>query len=671
MVEHGGWNGTFYAGWSNDYRRKPTETRSELDQYKDPAVYGAAGSKYPGTTGSQHVPDMLGTGPYLYTSWDTTTKTWRIDYNSNYWRGWGNAGDKAGNYIHTVIEKGIEAWSTRKMLFLNGEFDVAVVPNANMHDLLQTGSNYNPIAGVNLAYNLPNLQNDELLFTMNVSAASAYQSYVGYPSHLTPAEPYFFNNTHVRRAFAWALNYTQYIQQAYSGDGLQQASWWVDGLVPANAKNTSIPLRSLDLNQMRSELDQAIVDGYNVSQVGFETALVYNSVNDRRKIAMNLIASAFATLGSKYHCNVVSLDLSVYTNAWVSMELPVYCQGWLADFADPEDFVRAYMHSQGSFAVMQGPPFPQDQSTIDAEIDGARFEANMTMRVLDYQDLEYRYWLNCISIPLVQLVARRWARDWVQGWYYNALYQSYTPAGLYAYDVYKSAPTTYQPVDVAVAAITPITAYPTVYVSMGQMKQLYGGGALATMTFQVHVKRNDANTNVTLMTVAVSLERFNLTALGAAVPVVNPSTSAYPASTIVLLAPGGEWTGTLTWYEDGKLSTCPANATWEIAAYVAVVAPTSSQDNNTGDNFADSGFNSTALTSIYNTTKAYYLMPGDINGDGIVNTLDSIPFMNSFGKSSGQPGYNQAADLKVDGVIDIYDAILFSLHLGQKTVIDP
>ena len=191
------------------------------------------------------------------------------------------------------------------------------------------------------------------------------------------------------------------------------------------------------------------------------------------------------------------------------------------------------------------------------------------------------------------------------------------------------------------------------------------------MAFQVHVKRNDANTDVALLTVAVGLERFNLTALSAAVPVVIPSAPAYPASAIVLLAPGGEWTGVLTWYEDGKVSTCPANATWEIAAFVAFVAPTTAEDNDSGNNFADSGFNSTALTSWNATSGKYYLIPGDINGDGIVNILDAIVLINCFGKSSGQPGYNQAADLNPDGIIDIYDVILFSFHLGQKIVSDP
>ena len=152
MIEHGGWNGSFYSGWTNDYHWKPTITQSELDVYKDPAVYSAAGSKY--TTGNHDLPNMLGTGPYLFTMWDKTTNTWRIDYNDPYWKDptFAQAGDKAGNYIYTIIEQGNDYWPTRKMRFLAGEFDFVTVPGENMYDLLV--DEYTPIPGINLVYNI-------------------------------------------------------------------------------------------------------------------------------------------------------------------------------------------------------------------------------------------------------------------------------------------------------------------------------------------------------------------------------------------------------------------------------------------------------------------------------------------------------------------------------------
>jgi ABC-type transport system substrate-binding protein len=106
----GGWDGLFTtgasdadmrAGWSNNYHWKPTNTLSELDTYKSPSIYGAKGSKYSSFTYA-----MCGTGPYKFTSWDIVNKIWRIDYFSDYWRGFGQAGNGAGNFIDCCMERG-------------------------------------------------------------------------------------------------------------------------------------------------------------------------------------------------------------------------------------------------------------------------------------------------------------------------------------------------------------------------------------------------------------------------------------------------------------------------------------------------------------------------------------------------------------------------------------
>jgi peptide/nickel transport system substrate-binding protein len=360
-IEHGDWDGLFTTGWSNNYRRKPAIRFSALDQYKDPLKYPGHGSLYP--SGAPDVPGMCGTGPYNFTAtnWDQTTKTWRIDAFTEYWGGW------AGNHVTTVIEKGIDSWPTRKMLFLNGEFDVIVVPRANMYDLLASPSDpYTPIPGVNLAYNIASLSNDVLLFNMNISATTSYPAYVGYTNHQTGAEASFFANEHIRKAFAWALNYTSYVHDAWFDEAIVQRSWWVDGLSPADFKNenASMPQRNLNYTQMKNELDQAIVDGFNVSTYGFDVTLAYNIGNDQRLIACQLIAQAFLTLGSKYHVNVVGLDWPVFLAAEQAGGLAAYDVGWLADFADPDNFARPYQHSAGDFLSTEGPPFPADRHSL-------------------------------------------------------------------------------------------------------------------------------------------------------------------------------------------------------------------------------------------------------------------------------------------------------------------
>ena len=434
VIEHGGWNGSFTMGWSNNYRRKPSNTYSEVDLYKDPAIYGvSAGSKY--SAGSTDVPDMLGTGPYLFTSWNMATSTWRIDYNPNYWLGWGSAGDGAGNYIKTVIEVGVASWPTMKMLFLNGVFDAAPVSVANMYSLL-VGTSYNPIPGISMAYNIPLLRSDEFFFCMNINATSPYQCYVGYPGNTTAADPTFFADQNIRTAFAWAFNYTDYFANAWSGEAIQHATWWTTGLTPFNGNDSFLnpQLRNLNLANMKYYLDQAApIGGRNVSQDGFNVTFLYNTGSAQRMIACQELANAWNNLGSKYHVNVVGVSWPTFSTLVATNGMPGYSSNWLADFADAADFCGAYMSSSGYLSSYQGPPWPADQATIDAEVTQAANDINPTARAAKYQDLELRYWNDCISIALDQPTGRIWARDWVQGQWINQLMP-----GLYAYNLYKA-----------------------------------------------------------------------------------------------------------------------------------------------------------------------------------------------------------------------------------------
>jgi hypothetical protein len=63
-------------------------------------------------------------------------------------------------------------------------------------------------------------------------------------------------------------------------------------------------------------------------------------------------------------------------------------------------------------------------------------------------------------------------------------------------------------------------------------------------------------------------------------------------------------------------------------------------------------------------TVAHALL-GDINFDGTVNILDAIDLSNSFGKSTGQTGFNPNADFDDNGAINILDAITLANNYNQ------
>ena len=651
VKEMGGWDGLFVAGWTGWYHWKPTLSRSELDTYKNPATFPGHGSQYASFT-QLGARGAIGTGPYRFTSWDTATKIWRIDYDPAFWQGWADAGDKAGNYFHTVISKGIDSWPTRKMLFLEGEFDVCAVPRANMYDLLT--STYNPIAGINLVYNVAGLQNDVMLFGFSVPAESPYQSYVGYPVHKTTlGSQYFFNNTHMRKAFAWALNYTSYIQDAWFGEAVQQDTWWVEGLSPAEYKNTALAHRTLNTANMQAELQLAVIDGFNVYTEGFEMTLAYNIGNDQRLIACNLIAQAFLSLGSRFKCNVIGLDWPVFLDAENNGYLPMYDVGWLADFADPDNFCEPYQASWGAFCYGQFEPEanaqPENQTETDDLINAAMVEVDYTVRKNMYWELQSRYWHQVPSFPLVQPFGRRFARDFVKGWYYNALYP-----GLYAYDLYKSAVSTVN-VDVDMTATvepSPPT-YQVVYIWHGGMYRTGVGTATkATMTYSLHVKRNADASGITTLYTAVGLRRNGT-------PAAAPGgvDDQFANATYVALLNGGDATATMIWWEDGttqKMYGTPTGVLYNVSGVAAVIAPTTALDNVQTNNAQQAEY-----------LKAYSALTGDITGNGVVDIFDAIKLATAFGSTSTTPGWNPDCDLNGDLNVNIFDAILLSNNFNK------
>ena len=60
------------------------------------------------------------------------------------------------------------------------------------------------------------------------------------------------------------------------------------------------------------------------------------------------------------------------------------------------------------------------------------------------------------------------------------------------------------------------------------------------------------------------------------------------------------------------------------------------------------------------------IIPGDVNGDGVVDIYDAIAAANAFGSTPSSPNWNPAADLNGDGQVDIFDIIIIGMNFGQK-----
>ncbi|RLI39315.1 hypothetical protein DRO69_14425, partial [Candidatus Bathyarchaeota archaeon] len=61
----------------------------------------------------------------------------------------------------------------------------------------------------------------------------------------------------------------------------------------------------------------------------------------------------------------------------------------------------------------------------------------------------------------------------------------------------------------------------------------------------------------------------------------------------------------------------------------------------------------------------YVGIPGDINGDGVVNYLDAILLGAAFGSKPGDPRWNPNADINGDETVNYLDAIILGANFGK------
>lgn len=67
------------------------------------------------------------------------------------------------------------------------------------------------------------------------------------------------------------------------------------------------------------------------------------------------------------------------------------------------------------------------------------------------------------------------------------------------------------------------------------------------------------------------------------------------------------------------------------------------------------------------TTIIAATLPGDVNGDGVVDCRDIATVKAALGKKAGQPGWDPRADIVTDGIIDVRDLAYVSQRLPVGT----
>lgn len=350
---------------------------------------------------------MCGTGPYKFDYWNFDVE-WSIAKFDDYWRGW--PAPRSEGFVDRATVKFVGDWETRKNMFLAGTADNIYVPRALMDEVLGQ-------PGVRCIYPLPKLSCDAMFFTFNISETSPY---MGVPGGLTPSTldesgipPDFFSDIDVRKGFAYCVDYTELIAEAYLGEAYQPATPVIWGLPFHNLEQ---PKYSINLTKAQQHLQNAW--GRQLWTQGFTITICYNTGNLLRQMVCEMIKINIESLNPKFHVDIQDLDwISEYIPQLCNSELPLFVLGWVADFSDPHNLVYAFMHTRGNYPYYQR----YSNSTVDALIEAGILETDVSEKKNIYYELQSLYHEDCPSVLLAQQRGRRFERDWVQGWYYNPL----------------------------------------------------------------------------------------------------------------------------------------------------------------------------------------------------------------------------------------------------------
>jgi len=388
----------------------------------DPAVWGAWNDPEVSEL-DDPAPVMMGTGPYKLDYWDKGVE-WSLIKFDDYWGGWPAALPNQGSlyaegWLNRVTEKFIPEWSTRRMMLLAGDVDFIYIPRMHILEFIN-------VPGIRDYNNLPMLALDAMFFNFDVSPDSLYLG-----PGFDPATPYtidedrmrvdMFSDIDVRKAFAYAFDYDTYIIDVYLGGADRCITPVVDTLPYHDPARTGY---NYNLALAETRLQNAW--GGDLWANGFSLTLAYNTGNEARRIASEMLEAALESLNPKFHIDIAEVPWPQYLGELVSFKLTAFVSGWLADYPDPHDFVHPFMHSEGTFAYFQGYSNP----IVDALVENGIATPGGSAREAIYYELQRLYVEDVPSVPLCKPVGRHWEQEWVMGWYYNPIYGGSHAVGL-------------------------------------------------------------------------------------------------------------------------------------------------------------------------------------------------------------------------------------------------
>jgi len=398
-----------------------------------------------------------GTGPYILDHWTPGEETVMVA-NENYWRQEGDpiweGGPSGLPKIKRVVLKNIPEWGTRLAMFEAGDADYVYVPSQYRPQLepyyktvcYADGSceEGNPDGYVQVYRDLPTVAMTPAQFNwqINVEGGNPFVGSGEMDGNGVP--PDFFSDIHVRKAFNYCFDFDTMIKDALNGEGIQAQGPIIAGMM--GYREGEDPLYSYDPAKCEEEFKLADVDhdgvlaGEDEDDVwsgGFYMQIAYNTGNDTRRLASEILKAGIEAVNDKFNISVVGMPWPVLLNSRRAQKLPIYVGGWLEDFHDPHNWVQPFLHSQGAYGRVINMP-EEKAAEFDELIETGASLTTVEERRPIYEQIQLKSQEDAVVIWMYQTVGRVHFQEWIGDWYYNPAYSGAQYS--YTYALSKEAP---------------------------------------------------------------------------------------------------------------------------------------------------------------------------------------------------------------------------------------
>jgi peptide/nickel transport system substrate-binding protein len=376
-----------------------------------------------------------GTGPYKLERW-VPGEFISFVRNESYWRAQPGCENRYGPEMCTglaampkVIINRVPEWSDRYLQLQTGDADLVYVPRqfvTQVDPLVEAGQ-------VRMFKDLATVVAADGFFNFQVAEGSDFMPKLG-----GEPKPDFFNDINMRKAWNYSFNWDQYIEEVYLGEAEQRKGPIINGHLGYNPEQ---PVPSYD--PAKAEQFFKAAWGGQAWEQGFEVTCAYNTGNDARKAACEMLEQNIEAINPKFKVNVQDLPWPTYLKALVGSQLAIFFIGWIEDYHDPHNWAFPYLHSDGTFAGFQhfdasGPvsytykyfpgkvgqteEFDNLQQLFDELVVAGRNELDPERREKIYFEVQNAAIEFAVDLFLIQPLGRHYEQPWLMGWFYNPAY---------------------------------------------------------------------------------------------------------------------------------------------------------------------------------------------------------------------------------------------------------